>query len=183
MEYYYFYLFQILLFALDFLQNIVYIIAIMAIQIISIIVIIHIIAIISFWSHLHKKLVYGYRYWVEHPECIRIYQRQRSKQKYCEIQLVAAPLPVFWLTPPRNRRLAPSLTRCRAAPQQPAQLHDRDTTEPQIRQDVYLADALPREPSRVVREQREQTVAWPNPGDATSSHGTFLHLASRAADP
>jgi hypothetical protein len=41
----------------------------------------------------------------------------------------------------------------------PLQLHDRDATEPHIRPIVYLADELPREPSRIGRGQQEQTVA------------------------
>ncbi len=36
------------------------------------------------------------------------------------------------------------------------QLDDRDTTDPH---NVYLADAMPRERSRFVRAQREQTAA------------------------
>ena len=43
----------------------------------------------------------------------------------------------------------------------PPQLHERDATVPNIRPNVYLAQALPREPSRIVRGQPEQTVAWP----------------------
>ncbi len=43
----------------------------------------------------------------------------------------------------------------------PPQLHERDATVPNIRPNVYLAKALPREPSRIVRRQPEQTVAWP----------------------
>jgi hypothetical protein len=56
----------------------------------------------------------------------------------------------------------------------PPHLHDRDATEPHIRQNVYLADSLQREPSRIVRGQPEQRVSWPKHGDAPSSHGTFL---------
>ncbi len=41
----------------------------------------------------------------------------------------------------------------------PPQLHERDATVPNIRANVYLAKALPREPSRIVRGQPEQTVA------------------------
>jgi hypothetical protein len=62
----------------------------------------------------------------------------------------------------------------------PPQKHDRDATEPHVRPNVYLADVLPREPSRIVRGQREQTVAWPKHGGASCSHETFLHAASRA---
>jgi hypothetical protein len=54
----------------------------------------------------------------------------------------------------------------------PPQLHERDTTEPHIWPNVCLADALPREPSRIVRGQPEQTAAWPKHGDASCSHGT-----------
>ena len=54
----------------------------------------------------------------------------------------------------------------------PPQLHERDTTEPHIWPNVCLADALPREPSRIVRAQPEQTAAWPKHGDASCSHGT-----------
>ena len=45
---------------------------------------------------------------------------------------------------------------------------------------VPAADALPREPIRMVRGQPEQTVAWPKHGDASCSHGTFLPAALRA---
>ena len=60
----------------------------------------------------------------------------------------------------------------------PPQLHERDATEPKIRPNVYLAKALPRESSRIVRGQPEQTVAWPKHGDALCSH--VLPAASRA---
>ncbi len=46
----------------------------------------------------------------------------------------------------------------------PPQLHERDATEPPIRPNVYLADALLREPTRIVRALPEQTVAWPKHG-------------------
>jgi hypothetical protein len=45
------------------------------------------------------------------------------------------------------------------------QLHERDATAQHIWPNVYLADALPREPIRIVRGQPEQTPAWPKPGD------------------
>jgi hypothetical protein len=51
-------------------------------------------------------------------------------------------------------------------------LHERDATEPNIRPNVYRADALPSESSRIIRGQPEQTVAWPKHGDASYSHGT-----------
>ncbi len=54
------------------------------------------------------------------------------------------------------------------------QLHERDATAPQIWPNVYLADALAREPIRIVRGQPEQTAAWPKHGDVSCSHGTFL---------
>jgi hypothetical protein len=41
----------------------------------------------------------------------------------------------------------------------PQQLLERDATEPRIWPNVYLADALPREPIRIVRAQPEQTTA------------------------
>ena len=65
----------------------------------------------------------------------------------------------------------------------PPQLHERDATEPHIWPNVYLADSLPSEPSKIMRGQSEQTVAWPKHGrcDASCSHGTFLPAASRAA--
>ena len=53
------------------------------------------------------------------------------------------------------------------------QLHERDATEPLIWPNVYLADALPREPIRMVRAPPEQTAAWPKDGDVTCSHGTI----------
>ena len=63
----------------------------------------------------------------------------------------------------------------------PPQLHVRDATEPRIWPNVYLADALPNEPIRIVRAQPEQTIAWPKHGDASCSHGTFRPADSRAA--
>ena len=65
----------------------------------------------------------------------------------------------------------------------PPQLHERDATEPHIWPNVYLADALPNEPIRIVRAQPEQTIAWPKHGDASCSHGTFRPASSRAAIP
>jgi hypothetical protein len=65
----------------------------------------------------------------------------------------------------------------------PSQQHDRDATEPRVRLNVYLANVLSREPSRIVRGQREQTVAWPKHVGASCSYGTFLHAASRAERP
>ncbi len=62
----------------------------------------------------------------------------------------------------------------------PPQLHERDATEQHIWPDVYLADALMREPIRIVRAQPAQTVARPKHGDASLSHGTFLPAALRA---
>ncbi len=41
----------------------------------------------------------------------------------------------------------------------PQQLLERDATEPHIWPNVYLTDALLREPIRIVRAQPEQTVA------------------------
>ena len=55
----------------------------------------------------------------------------------------------------------------------PPQLHELDATAQHIWLNVYLADALPREPIRIVRELPEQTVAWPKHGNVTCSHGTF----------
>ncbi len=64
----------------------------------------------------------------------------------------------------------------------PPQLHEWDATEPHmIWPNVYLADALLREPIRIVRAQPEQSVARPKHGDASCSHETFLPAASRAA--
>ena len=39
---------------------------------------------------------------------------------------------------------------------------------------LYLAEALPREPIRIVRGQPEQTVAWPK-------HGIFIQSEQRSA--
>ena len=52
------------------------------------------------------------------------------------------------------------------------QLHERDATEAHMWPNVYLADALPREPMRIVRGQREQTVAWPKHGSALAGEVT-----------
>ncbi len=65
----------------------------------------------------------------------------------------------------------------------PAQLHEQDATEAHFWPNVYLADALSREPIRIVRAQPEQTVAWLKHGDVSCSHGTFFPAASRAAIP
>ena len=65
----------------------------------------------------------------------------------------------------------------------PPQLHERDATEPHIWPNVYLADALPREPIRIVRELPEQTVAWSKHGNATCSHRTYRSAGSRATIP
>jgi hypothetical protein len=59
----------------------------------------------------------------------------------------------------------------------PPQLPERDATEPQIWPNVYLADALLREPMRIVRAQPEQTVAWPKHADASCSQ---LHMETFA---
>ncbi len=69
-----------------------------------------------------------------------------------------------WAGTPRNRRGTVF------DPQQPL---ERDATEPHIWPNVYLADALLREPIRIVRAQLEQTVAWPKHGDVSGSHGTL----------
>ena len=63
----------------------------------------------------------------------------------------------------------------------PPQLHELDATEQHIWQNVYLADALPREPIRIVRAQPEQTVAWPQHADASCSHGTLRPAGASAA--
>ena len=63
----------------------------------------------------------------------------------------------------------------------PPQLHERDATEQHIWPNVYLVDALLKEPIRIVRALPEQTVAWPKHGDASCSHGTFRPAGSRAA--
>jgi hypothetical protein len=65
----------------------------------------------------------------------------------------------------------------------PPQLHVRDATAPHIWPNVYLADALQREPIRIVRAQAEKTAAWPKHGDVPCSHGTFHPACSRAAIP
>ncbi len=69
----------------------------------------------------------------------------------------------------------------------PPQPHERDATVPHILPNVYLADSLPSEPSKIIRGQPKQTVAWPKHGrcDASCSHRTFLPAASasRAAIP
>lgn len=63
------------------------------------------------------------------------------------------------------------------------QVSDTEATEQHIRPKVYIGDALPEEPSGIVTAQPEQTIAWPKHGDASRSHGTFLHESSRAATP
>ena len=63
-------------------------------------------------------------------------------------------------------------------PQQPL---ERDATEQHIWPNVYLADALLREPIRIGRAQPEQTVAWPQHSDASWSHGTLRPAGASAA--
>ena len=46
----------------------------------------------------------------------------------------------------------------------PPQQHERDATEPHIWLNVYFADSLPSDPSKIIREQPEQTVSWPKHG-------------------
>ena len=63
----------------------------------------------------------------------------------------------------------------------PPQDNGSDATEPHIRPQVYIGDALPEEPSEIVAARPAPTIARPKHGDAGCSHGTFLHAASRAA--
>ncbi len=99
-------------------------------------------------------MVYGYTTWDEQLECIRIHQMQISQQNYYEIHYN----PVGWCTSvladaPNKQAFSTVFD--------PPQLHNKDFTEQHIRPNVYFVDALPREPSRIVIGQREQTVAWP----------------------
>ena len=63
----------------------------------------------------------------------------------------------------------------------PPQDNGSDATEPHIRPQVYIGDALPEEPSEIVAARPAPTIARPKHGDAGCSHGTFLHAASHAA--
>ncbi len=65
----------------------------------------------------------------------------------------------------------------------PPQLHERDATEPHILPNVYLANALLREPIRIVRAQPEQTVARPKDGDASCSHGNLSPCGIARCNP
>ena len=65
----------------------------------------------------------------------------------------------------------------------PPQVSDADATEPHIRPKVYIRNALQEETSGIGTAHAEQTTAWPKHGDASRSHGTFLHASSRAATP
>ena len=65
----------------------------------------------------------------------------------------------------------------------PPQVSDADARERHIQPKVYIHDALPEEPSGIGTAQPEQTIAWPKHGDASRSHGTFLHVSARAATP
>ncbi len=65
----------------------------------------------------------------------------------------------------------------------PQQLHERDASEPHIWPNVYLCDALQREPIRIVRAQPEQTAAWPKHANESCSHGTLRPAGSSAAIP
>ncbi len=65
----------------------------------------------------------------------------------------------------------------------PPQVSDADATEPHIRPKVYIRHALPEEPSGIGTAHAEQTIAWPKHGDASRSHGTFLHASSRGSTP
>jgi hypothetical protein len=59
--------------------------------------------------------------------------------------------------------------------------YKRYAIEPHIWPNVHLADALLREPIRMVRAQPEQTVAWPKHADASCSHGTLRPAGASAA--
>ncbi len=69
----------------------------------------------------------------------------------------------------------------------PQQVSNTDATELHIRLKVYILDALPEETSgigsRFGTAHAEQTIAWHKHGDASRSHGTFLHALARAATP
>ena len=64
----------------------------------------------------------------------------------------------------------------------PPQLHERNATEPHIWPNVYLADALPREPIRIVRGQPEQTVAWPKHGRDHMEPFSLRHHAMQSRE-
>ena len=65
----------------------------------------------------------------------------------------------------------------------PLLVSDADAKEPHIRPKVYIRHALPEEPSGIGTAHAEQTIAWPKHGDASRSHGTFLHVSSRVSTP
>ncbi len=65
----------------------------------------------------------------------------------------------------------------------PPQVSNSDAREQHIQPKVYICDALTEEPSGIGTAHPEQTIAWPKHGDASRSHGTFLHPSSRAATP
>ena len=55
----------------------------------------------------------------------------------------------------------------------PPQDSGTDATEPHIRPKVYIGEALPKEPSRIVTARPAPTIARPKYGDAGCSHGAF----------
>jgi hypothetical protein len=77
--------------------------------------------------------------------------------------------------PPRNRRLALSLT-------------PRSYTSGKLQSSIFgwmfiYAYALLRKPIKIVRAQPEQTVTWPKHADESCSQGTFRPAGSSAAIP
>jgi hypothetical protein len=97
------------------------------------------------------------------------------QQKKCEIQVVSHGAPTF-------KKQAFSTV---FDPQQllESRWDAAEQSEPHTWPNVYVADALLREPIRIVIAQPEQTVAWPKHADASCSHGTLRPACSSAAIP
>ena len=172
-DYYHNYGFPILLYALFFSLHIISIITIMVIKIIDIIRIIDIIVVIYICSPpAHSSGIW-----------LQILGLTAGMHLYTCEEAIAAKI----LRNPGGRCTSVLAgTRKKQAFNtvfDHPQVHELDATEPHIWPNVYLADALPREPIRIVRAPPEQTVAWPKDGDVTCSHGTIRPAGSRATIP
>jgi hypothetical protein len=121
----------------------------MAIKIIAIIRIIYKIAIIFICTPLHIKIkmVYGYRYITA-----RMHSYTFEADISAKILRNSGGRCISILAGNPNKQEFSSVF-------DPPQLHERDATEAHIWPNVYLAEAKPREPIRIVRVQPEQTRA------------------------
>ncbi len=78
---------------------------------------------------------------------------------------------------------SPTKKQARSTLFDPPQGHDWDASETHIGLTVYLTAALPDESNGIHTGHTVQRGACPKHGDASRSHRTFLHMASRAEPP